>query len=178
MRRRGAFVSLYTPIWYKMPQIRFPWFLKAWLKWRLLCEPLRAQTWWLRWLALEIPVCADDSRNFTHTDTHTRMSVRAHPPPLSVAGGNLAALIKHSSESHKTVRPSVAPWKQRDANICHSHECVCVGGWNSSKILEERSLWSCNGKCHLQGTQETATHPEAERRNCRTKSWSDRKSVV
>jgi len=50
---------------------------------------------------------------------------------------------------------------------------ICVGV-NSSKILEERSLCSCKGKCCLEGTQGTVTLPEAEIRNCRTKSWSER----
>lgn len=72
-----------------------------------------------------------------------------------MTGGNLAALIKHSSECDITVMASMAPWKCRDATSV-TGMVMGVRGWNSSKILEERSLWSCKGKGRLEGTQETA----------------------
>lgn len=71
-----------------------------------------------------------EQKLYTHTHTHAHVRAHTHPPhtPPFVAGGNLAALIKHSSESDRTVRASMAPWKHRDANICYCHSLggVCV----------------------------------------------------
>lgn len=50
---------------------------------------------------------------------------------------------------------SMAPWKCRDATSV-AGMVMGVRGWNSSKILEEISLWSCKGKGCLEGIQETA----------------------
>lgn len=72
-----------------------------------------------------------------------------------MTGGNLAALIKRGSGCDKTVRASVAPWKCRDATSV-TGMVMSVRGWNSSQILQGRSLWSCKGKGCLEGTQETA----------------------
>lgn len=72
-----------------------------------------------------------------------------------MTGGNPAALIKCGSECDKTVRASMAPWKCRDATSV-TGVVMGVRGWNSSKTLEERSLWSCKGKSCLEGAQETA----------------------
>lgn len=64
----------------------------------------------------------------------------------------------------------MAPWKCRDATSV-TGMVMGVRGWNSSKTLEERSLWSCKGKSCLEGAQETAEKLGQDA--AEEKSWSE-----
>lgn len=68
----------------------------------------------------------------------------------------------------------MAPWKHRVANVDYlSLSWVCVGEI-SLRSQRKDHIGAAKVAYCVEGTQETATLPEAEVRNHRTKSWSER----